>query len=66
MIKNFNIAKFIRQIRQELRKVTWPGRQETLLSSVMVAIFAFIAAMYFLAADAMISRVVKLLLKLGD
>ena len=55
----FNPALFIRQIRQEMRKVTWPTRQETTLSSIMVVIFASIAASYFLMADAVISRLIN-------
>ena len=46
-----NPAKFIREVRTEVSKVTWPTRKETLISTAMVLILAFIAALFFLAID---------------
>ena len=54
----FNPALFIRQVRQEMKKVTWPRRQEVTLSSIMVVVFASLAAVYFIISDALISRVI--------
>lgn len=42
---------FVRQVRQEMSKVTWPSRRETIVSVIMVFVFSFILAMYFLAVD---------------
>ena len=55
-------AQFFREVRQEMGKVTWPTRRETLISSGMVLILVFIAAIFFLAVDAVISTVVKFIL----
>lgn len=59
-----NPMKFLREVRQEVSKVTWPTRQETLISTVMVLIMVVIAAFFFLAADQVIEFFVKLLLSI--
>jgi preprotein translocase subunit SecE len=62
----FNLAKFIREVRQETRKVTWPTRKETTVSATMVFVIALVAAIFFLLADNMISAGVRLILGLGN
>jgi len=44
-------AAFMRQVRQEGRKVTWPGRRETTVTTIMVFIMACLMAIFFFAAD---------------
>ena len=58
-------AQFVREVRQETSKVTWPNRKETLISSMMVCIMAFVAALFFLGADSIISQVIKFILNMG-
>ena len=33
-----NPLKFLQEVRQEVSKVTWPSRNETLISTVMVLV----------------------------
>ena len=42
---------FVRQVRQELSKVTWPSRRETTVSVVLVFVFCFLLSFYFLVVD---------------
>ncbi|MEN8236619.1 MAG: preprotein translocase subunit SecE [Pseudomonadota bacterium] len=58
-------AQFVREVRQEVAKVTWPTRKETVLTTIMVLIMTVIAAIFFLLADAGMSRVVDWILRLG-
>ncbi|KAF0143185.1 MAG: preprotein translocase subunit SecE, partial [Rhodospirillaceae bacterium] len=37
-------GQFIRQVRQEFGKVTWPSRKEAMISTGMVMIMVFLAA----------------------
>jgi preprotein translocase subunit SecE len=46
-----NPAKFIREVRTEVARVTWPTRKETLVSTAMVLILAGVAAIFFLIVD---------------
>jgi preprotein translocase subunit SecE len=56
------IPEFIAQVRQEVRKVTWPSGKETRVTTVVVFIFAIIAAAYFLVVDQIIYRLLHLII----
>ena len=58
-------GEFIRQVRQETAKVTWPSRKELGISTVMVFIMVFIASIFFLLVDQILSIGVQLILGLG-
>ncbi len=58
-------AKFVNEVRQEVAKVTWPSRKETVMTTVVVCIMAMIAAIFFLLADAVMSRGISWILGLG-
>ena len=57
--------EFIRQVRQEAAKVTWPSRRELAISTVMVFIFVFIAALFFFAVDSVLALAVQWVIGLG-
>jgi preprotein translocase subunit SecE len=57
--------EFARQVRQEVAKVTWPSRRETMLTTVMVFVMVFVAASFFFLADQGLSAAVRLLLSFG-
>jgi preprotein translocase subunit SecE len=59
-----NPLKFLQEVRQEVGKVTWPTRNETLVSTVMVLVMVVIASFFFLAADQIISWLVQLMLSI--
>lgn len=52
---SLNPAKFIREVRTEVSKVTWPTRKETIISTTMVLVLAGIAAIFFLIVDGIFS-----------
>jgi len=58
-------GQFVKQVRQEVAKVTWPSRKETSVSTMMVFIMVVIAALFFLLVDQVFASVVKLLFGLG-
>jgi len=58
-------GEFIRQVRQETSKVTWPTRKELGVSVIMVFIMVFIASIFFLVVDQIWASVVRLVLGLG-
>jgi len=59
-----NPIKFLQEVRQEVGKVTWPSRQETLISTVMVLVMVAAASVFFLASDQIIAWVVQWVLKI--
>ena len=54
---------FIKQVRQEMAKVSWPSRKETLLTSLMVFIISLISAIFFLTVDSIIAFIISKILK---
>ncbi len=62
----YNPIKFVQEIRSEISKVTWPTKRETTVTSIMVLIMVFIAAVFFLIADQILSWFVKLILGFGN
>ena len=54
--------EFIQQVRTEVAKVTWPTRRETVITTVMVLAMSIAVALFFLAADWVLSNVVTLIL----
>ena len=60
-----NPLQFMREVREEVSKVSWPSRRETMITTVMVLIMAIAAAIFFMLADQVISKVVKIVLGFG-
>ena len=60
-----NPAQFVRQVRQEVAKVSWPSRKETGIGTLMVFIMVFLAAIFFFGGDLGVSGGVQLILGLG-
>ena len=65
MAERTNPFAFLQQVRAEAAKIVWPSRRETGISTVMVVVMAFMAAIFFLVADQIISWGVTTLLGLG-
>ncbi len=60
-----NPVVFMRQVRQEVEKVTWPTRKETGITTTMVFIMGSLAAVFFLLVDQVISKLVQPVLGIG-
>ncbi len=58
-----NPVKFLQEVRQEVSKVTWPTRNETLISTVMVLAMVALASIFFLLADQLISWLIQAVLR---
>jgi preprotein translocase subunit SecE len=58
-------VKFIEEVRQEVSRVTWPTRKETIVTTAMVFVMVFIAAGFFFVVDQVFSAGVRLIFGLG-
>ncbi len=47
-------VQFSREVRQEVAKVTWPSRRETLITTGLVLALSALAAVFFLVVDQII------------
>ncbi len=60
-----NPGNFVREVRQETSKVTWPTRRETVTTTIMVLIMTTILSIFFLGVDQVLGRIVQFLLDLA-
>ena len=58
-------GEYIRQVRQEVSKVTWPSRKETTVTTAMVLVMVVLAAIFFFVVDQVLSFGVRLVIGLG-
>ena len=61
-----NPAQFVRQVRQEINRITWASRRETLYASLSVLVMTLIASLFFLLVDLSLSSIVQFLLDFGS
>ena len=58
-------AEFLRQVRQEVSRVTWPSRKELVQTTAMVFLMAVTVAVFFFLVDEALSVLVRFLLGVG-
>ena len=60
-----NTLKFFQEVKQEAFKVTWPTGKETVQGTIMVAIMAIIASLFFLLVDQFYKFFLDIILNIG-
>ncbi len=55
--------QFLREVKMELKKVTWPSRKQTIGSTVVVLVLVTIIAFFLGAVDIGLSSLVKVVLQ---
>lgn len=56
--------EYIRQVRAEMKKVTWPSRQETTVSTLAVFVMVLLASIFLYFSDQIIAFIIHFLLTL--
>lgn len=62
-IPNVAPAKFIKEVITELKKVTWPTRQETMKLTAVVIAISLIVAFFIGSLDALFVKITSLVFK---
>jgi len=57
-----NPAKYLREVRQEVSKVTWPSKKETFTTSGIVLVVISIAAVILMLLDQFFAFIVRIIL----
>ena len=65
-MKRTGPIEFIQQVRNEVSKVTWPSRNETMITTLIVIIFSFFASIFIFLGDQVMSFGIQLVLGLGN
>jgi preprotein translocase subunit SecE len=58
-------AQFIRQVRQEVSKITWPSRKETGITTAMVFVMVTLASIFLMTVDMIFAELVQIVLRIG-
>jgi len=58
------LREYVSDVRIEMRRVTWPGKQEIYGTTVMVVITTFALGFYFWFCDQVFSRSVQKILQI--
>ena len=64
--KKINPAQFVRQVRQEMQKVTWPEKKDTFISSAIVIILVILFSLFFLVTDQIWSKGLRWIIEKGS
>ncbi len=57
--------QFFRQVKQEVKKVTWPNKKEVNQTFLMVVVIVAIAATFFFFVDQILGWIVRMVFSLG-
>jgi len=65
MIKRIylQIAEFFKDMKSELKKVTYPTRSETIGSTTVVLVFVFIVGIFLAIVDALLVKLVSVIIE---
>tara|TARA_B100000579_G_scaffold47915_2_gene33455 strand:- start:29 stop:271 length:243 start_codon:yes stop_codon:yes gene_type:complete len=64
--KKTSPAQFVRQVRQELQKVTWPQKRDTFVSSAIVILLIILFSLFFLLTDQLWSFLIQKIIQIGS
>jgi preprotein translocase subunit SecE len=59
------VTRFFKEIRAELKKVTWTGRKEVMSGTIAVLVLCGIISLFLWVIDFGLSQMVRLVLGLG-
>jgi len=54
--------EFLREVKVELNKVTWPTRQQTIASTIVVIVLVIIVSIFLGLVDMSLSKIIEVLL----
>lgn len=57
-------VQFAGEVKREIKKVTWPTRRETVITTIMVFILVTLMSVFLFTADQIIAWAIKLILQI--
>ncbi len=57
-----NPFTFIQEVRAEAKKVTWPSRRETMVTTGLVIAMVLLASLFFVLVDSVLRFIVKIVI----
>ena len=53
------LIKFLQEVKNESKKITWPTRAETMTSTIAVFVMVFLIAVFLYFADQLIAYLIR-------
>ncbi len=60
------ITRYIREVRAEIRKVTWPTREDVMRMTTVVVVVLIISSVFLAMVDYGFSRIMQFIIGLGS
>ncbi len=61
-----NPFQFLQEVRSEAKKVVWPTRRETMVTSGLVILMVLASSLFFVVVDWVLRMGVGLMLRIGQ
>ncbi|MFH1058332.1 MAG: preprotein translocase subunit SecE [Pseudomonadota bacterium] len=58
-------VQFLREVKTELKKVTWPGRKQAMSSTGVVLVLVILSSVFLALVDYALSNIVRALIRMG-
>lgn len=58
-----SMAQFVRQVKQEVAKITWPTRKETMQGSIIVIVMSVLIALFLFFIDMIFAGIIQAILE---
>ena len=55
-------ALFVRQVKQEISKITWPTKAETMQGSIIVIVMSVLIALFLFVVDMIFAKLIQVVL----
>ncbi len=55
------MMKFLREVRQEMERVSWPSKEEVKESTAVVLLFSLFLAVFIFVTDQILTQIVRLI-----
>jgi preprotein translocase subunit SecE len=61
-----NPFQFLQEVRSEAKKIVWPTRRETMITSGLVILMVLASSLFFVVVDWVLRMGVGLMLRIGQ
>ncbi len=61
-----NPFQFLQEVRSEAKKIVWPSRRETMITSGLVILMVLASSLFFVVVDWVLRMGVGLMLRIGQ
>ncbi len=55
-------AQFVRQVKQEISKITWPTRSETMQGTIVVIVVSLLLAVFLVSVDSVLAWIMRMII----